>query len=77
MIMMITDTHDNNICAQKLNLNRTFFNQCTISWTLAFKSYSELGNLFSLKEQFKEKGRHVASEGIYCSDERRKVILTL
>ena len=34
---MITDTHDNNICAQKLNRNRTFFNHCTFSWTLAFK----------------------------------------
>ncbi len=33
-----TDTHDNNICAQKLNHNRTFFNPCTISWTLDFNS---------------------------------------
>ncbi len=24
------------ICAQKLNRNRTFFNRCTFSWTLAF-----------------------------------------
>ena len=34
---MITDTHDNNICAQKLNRNRTFFNRSTISQTLDFK----------------------------------------
>ncbi len=34
---MITDTHDNNIYAQKLNRNRTFFNRCMFSQRLAFK----------------------------------------
>ena len=33
---MITDTHDNNICSQKLNRKRTIFNSCTFSKTLAF-----------------------------------------
>ena len=35
----LTDTHDSNICAQKLNRNRTFFNFCTFSWTLDFKTH--------------------------------------
>ncbi len=39
------DTHGNNICAQKLNRNRTFFNRCTFWWTLAFKVVRNLGKL--------------------------------
>ncbi len=43
---MITDTHDNNICAEKVNCNRKFFNRCTFSWTIAFKNhlFTLLGN---------------------------------
>ena len=34
------DTHDNKICAQKLNRNRTFFDRCRFSWILAFMPLS-------------------------------------
>ncbi len=34
---MISDIHGSDICAQKLNRNRTFFNRCTFFWTLDFK----------------------------------------
>ncbi len=39
---MITDTHENNIYAQKLNRNRKFFNRCTFSQRLAFNMGSKV-----------------------------------
>ncbi len=46
--IMITDTHDNDICAQKLNRNRTFFNRCTISWTQGFKAVHASRNVITV-----------------------------
>ncbi len=52
------DTHDNNICAQKLNRNRIFFNRCRFSWTLAFNDLNARQRTVVLLEPEERKKDH-------------------